>query len=127
MKNLVKKFKKPKLWTTKRADVVFSKLIHERDKVCIRQSSSCGGNLECSHFFSRNFSGTRYDPLNCDLLCHVHHQNIYIGWEHKKNLDYQAWKRKQLGKKGYSKLEKRAMAVTPRSKAIEEFMRLMGK
>ena len=53
-------------------DVLFSKFIRLRDKVCQR----CGGaNIACAHFHGRAKKSVRWDEDNCVALCfgcHIH-------------------------------------------------------
>ena len=59
--------KKTTIWSTKKADIEFSKWIRKRDGKCMR----CGtiNNLTCSHFWVRQHSATRYNPDNCVAVC----------------------------------------------------------
>lgn len=60
------------------SDEAFSKYIRTRDNwTCQR----CGGQytpptraLHCSHFQGRGKEPTRFEPLNCDALCHGCHR-----------------------------------------------------
>lgn len=116
------KFSKPKLWTTKKADAVFSKWIRERDKKCQR----CGttNRLTCSHFWSRKYSSVRFDPENCIALCmpcHLYH------WEKEKQGAYRDYMIDWLGKSEYYLLDAKAHSVVKRSEAIRELMYRMDK
>lgn len=94
-----------------KADSLFSKRIRERDNwTCQR----CGTRydpptsaLHCSHFWGRSNKCTRFDPLNCDALCYGCHRR----WESNKQGEYRDFKIRQLGKKGYDELEKRARSI----------------
>lgn len=104
-----------KLWTSARADKEFSKFIRERDKTCFFCPNVASQN---SHFWGRGNSATRYDPLNCDGICggcHMRHEGSKQGLYRTKKL-------KQLGKKEYNALEKRAHSVVKRSEAINKLM-----
>lgn len=108
-----------KLWTSARADKLFSEYIRERDKWCF---FGCGNRAsQNSHFWGRGNSATRYDPLNCDGVCggcHMRHEG------NKQGL-YRDLKIQQLGKKGYAELEKRGRSVMKRSDAIARCMALL--
>lgn len=104
-----------KLWTSHRADKEFSKWIRSRDKKCFFCFNEA---RQCSHFWGRGNSATRYDPKNCDGICggcHMRHEG------QKQGL-YREMKLKQLGKKEYLALEKRARSIMKRSDAITNLM-----
>lgn len=118
---LLKKGKRPKLWSTKKADLEFSHFIRDRDgKRCF----FCGKEgSQNSHFWGRAASSTRYDPLNCDYACggcHMRHEGSKQG-------TYRDMKIRQLGKRGYDLLEKRYRETMKRDKAIQECMSLIYK
>lgn len=89
-------------------DVLFSKMIRERDGACV----FCGrryGKLENSHFWGRGNKTTRFNALNCDALCfQCHAQN-----EGNKQGFYRSWKLKQLGEEVYNDLERLARMTGP--------------
>lgn len=109
-----------KLWKCSTADKYFSQDIIARDEKCQR----CGTteNLTCSHYWRRGHSGTRFDFDNCIALCVECHGL----WEVRKNDEYMEFMlrrlgKKELGKKEYEKLERKARAFKKRSEAIEEY------
>lgn len=112
------------LWSTKTADREFSQYIRGRDGRCIR----CGKTdyLQCSHFWPRANSATRYDPENSDTLCYGCHYGNARGWEHSKQGEYRNFKITQLGKKRYDELEKKADSIVKRSDAILACMKFLG-
>lgn len=94
-----------------KADSVFSQYVRLRDKSCVR----CGSRVELnnkglpvshqnSHYFGRTREGTRFDPLNCDTLCHGCHRF----WEKEDREGYREFKINQLGELGYAALNIRA-------------------
>lgn len=98
------------------ADKSFSLFIRTRDPMCRRcifKPSS-----DCSHFWGRGNSGTRYDPKNCIGLCRPCHDY----WEHQKNNEYKEWMLKWLGPKEYELLERRARGFKKRSDAVLEWL-----
>lgn len=104
-----------KLWTTTKADKLFSIYIRERDKVCFFCANKASQN---SHFWGRGNSATRYDPLNCDGICggcHMRHEGSKQGLYREKKIN-------QLGVKKYETLEKKARSTMKRSAAISECM-----
>jgi len=107
-----------KEWSVKKADGLFSKFIRERDGKCVR----CGKTeyLQCSHFWPRAISSTRFDPENCDTLCYgCHYGDRYHGWEYAKQGEYRDFKIKQLGDEGYKNLALRATITVKRKAAIK--------
>lgn len=113
--------KKPKLWSSTKADTLFSKWIRERDGKCIRCQRK-DGILQCSHFWSRGNSAVRYLPENCDALCYPCHYGNAQGWEYNKQGSYRDFKISQLGIKKYTELEHQAKSVVKRSDAIIHLM-----
>lgn len=108
-----------KLWTSAKADKLFSKYIRERDKTCY---FGCGNKAtQASHFWGRGNSSTRYDPYNVDGACGGCHMR---NEENKQGL-YRDLKIKQFGPEGYADLEKKARSVMKRSEAILEVMKLL--
>jgi hypothetical protein len=97
------------------ADAKFSVWIRERDKCCV----VCGSrqNLQCSHYWSRGISLTRFDPENADTLC----AKCHWAWEERKQGEYRDFKLKQLGKRKYDQLTKRSLTIYPRQKAVDDF------
>jgi len=110
---------KPKLWTSAKADKLFSLYIRERDQKCFFCPNKATQN---SHFWGRGNSSTRYDPENCDGICggcHMRHEGSKQGL-------YRTLKIEQLGKKGYDALERRARSTMKRSDAIVKCMMLLS-
>lgn len=65
----------------KRSDALFSKLIRERDGMCVANGVivdttvylGCNGNLQCAHIHSRSYKSIRTDFKNAIALCAKHH------------------------------------------------------
>lgn len=96
------------------ADSTFSHYIRLRDKWCVRCGSAVSLNEKglpnshtTSHFFGRRMESVRFDPENCDTLCHGCHRY----WEKEDREAYRAFKIKQLGQDGFDKLQVRAFAT----------------
>src|SRR3990167_10809361 len=53
----------------KEADKVFGKSIVARDGKCLHPDPNHHGVLTCSHYFSRGFKYTRWEPDNCITIC----------------------------------------------------------
>ena len=67
------------LWTSAKADKIFSKFIRDRDKRCFFCPNLAS---QCSHFWGRGSSATRYDPENADGICggcHMRHEGSKQG------------------------------------------------
>lgn len=110
------KTKKPKLWSSRKADLNMSHWVRDRDKsrcfFCGKQGS------QNSHFWGRGSSAVRYDPLNCDYACGGCHMRN----EGSKQGLYRDMKLGQLGVKVYTELEHRARSIMKRSDAIIQLM-----
>lgn len=111
------------VWSTKKADLEFSRYIRNRDGKCV----ACGktlneARLSCSHFWSRRHSATRYDPDNCDTLCWVPCHKYQ--WENEKQGRYREYMMKKLGPEGYNLLQKKALLTVNRKDAILAWMEL---
>ena len=67
-------------------------------------------NYGCSHYWPRDYMGTRFEEENLDGLCWLpcHSQK----WEKSKQGDYKDYMIKKLGVRGYNKLELKARTVT---------------
>lgn len=101
----------------KKLDAVVSKIILKRDNyTCVR----CGKvylpnkngkylNLTCSHYWARQYKGTRWDEDNLNALCTYpcHFQK----WESDKQGAYRDFKMKQLGAKRMELLEIKARSI----------------
>ena len=112
------------IWSSAKADREFSLHIRARDGKCMR----CGRkppdiNLQCSHFWHRGHSATRYDPKNCIALCAGCH--LYK-WEVEKQGEYRDFMVRWLGQTEYDLLKKRAQSTVKRSDAILQLMKLLN-
>ena len=77
-------------------------------------------NYGCSHYWPRDYMGTRFEIDNLDGLCWLpcHSQK----WEKSKQGDYKDYMLKKLGKKGYDKLEMKARGITKFSRQDIQLM-----
>lgn len=89
------------------ADKLFSQWIRRRDRECIRCFSPVFFNEkgvpkshQNSHYFGRAKQGTRFEPDNCDTLCHGCHRL----WEKEDREDYREFKINQLGEERFNSL-----------------------
>lgn len=101
---------KIKIWPE---DTLFSRFIRKRDKECVKCHSPVEFNAkgepvshQASHYWGRANWGTRFDPENVDTLCAGCHR-VWGGDERRQ---YEAFKKKQLGERGYLILEIRKNA-----------------
>lgn len=90
-----------------KADLLFSQWIRLRDRECVRCFSPVFFNAkgqpkshQNSHYFGRTKQNTRFDPDNCDTLCHGCHRL----WEKEDREDYREFKLNQLGQEGFDAL-----------------------
>lgn len=114
-----------KIWSSKVADKYFSTKVREGG-VCQRPNCPYCGNkkgavLQCSHFWGRNKSATRYDFHNCDAFC----IGTHFIWEGEKAGAYRDYMIAKLGQKGYDELRKRADSIKSRRQAIIELMEIL--
>ncbi len=112
---------KNKIWSTNKADLEFSHWIRDRDEgKCFFCGKPASQN---SHFWGRQISATRYDPLNCDYSCggcHMRHESVKQG-------AYRDMKIAQLGKEIYDDMERRArIGTVKRTDAILKCMALIN-
>jgi hypothetical protein len=98
------------------ADGKFSVWIRHRDPMCRR--CRIVPSSDCSHYWKRGDSGTRFDPKNCVGLC----RDCHTIWERQKNNEYKAFMIEWLGKEEYDALETRARSFKNRTEAVLEFM-----
>lgn len=92
---------------------------------CKRQHEPYQNTMDCSHFWGRGNHSVRFDFENADALCRYPcHQGKdsfnpdKLGWEYKKQIvgqhgcefdgEYTAYKKKQLGERGFDLLMLRA-------------------
>jgi hypothetical protein len=113
---------KEKIWKTKTADTKFSEEIRKRDGKCLR----CNGteNLQCSHFWSRQHSSTRFDFKNCITLCYSCHYGNAKGWEYDQPGGYRDFMIKRLGEEDFIKLEAKHYKTMKLRDAVLEFMKI---
>ena len=115
---------KVKIWNTNRADKEFSLYIRNRDKICqLCERGKLQVKLDCSHFWSRNRSSTRYNELNCICLC----RGCHYRWELEKAGEYMDFMKKRLGQKKYKELYKLAHSSLDRRTAIINLMSWLKK
>lgn len=116
---------KPKFWSIKKADDMFSLYIRERDGKCLRcgKLRSDTNPLTCSHFWARQHNAVRFDPENCVSLCWIPCHKYH--WEKEKKTYYRDFMVRWLGEEKYMQLEKRARSIKPQLDAIIECMQLV--
>jgi 5-methylcytosine-specific restriction endonuclease McrA len=100
----------------KELDALFAKYIKTRDKWtcqrCHTQYEPGDRGIQCSHYFSRRYYGTRFDLDNCEALCggcHMLVESDKQGW-------YTDYKKKTLGEKKYEMLRIKAYSLTKLTK-----------
>jgi len=104
------------------ADRLMSIWIRTRDKQCMRCHSPVIFNEkgvpkshQNSHYFGRRREGTRFDPANCDTLCHGCHRL----WETEDREEYREFKVKQLGQKRFDELNLQSRAYHKKDRETE--------
>lgn len=109
------------------ADTAFSLAIRTRDKwTCQRCGSIKEGSQQNSHYFGRGAENTRFDPENCDCLCHGCHQI----WGSQDKEGYRNFKIKQIGQDRFDALMLRASMYKKKERGMElikarEYLKLM--
>lgn len=108
VKKLREEKKKKPTNMIKKCDILFSKIIRNRDKRCLY----CGKteNLQCAHIFSRRHLNTRWDTQNAVTLCIKDH--IY-GIAHKEPYLFAKWLRDRFGQEYLDELEEKARSTKP--------------
>lgn len=102
-----------------KADKMFSRYVRLRDKMCVRCGRKGEGKegingLQCSHFFGRSKESVRFDPENVNCLCYGCHRY----WGSTDHESYREFKIKQLGKKGFENLKKRAYKLVKKDRDL---------
>ena len=92
--------KNPRSKLIKKCDVIFSKIIRKRDKICrkCRKTES----TQCAHIFSRSNMATRFNPTNALGLCFYCH----LMWAHRNPVEFTLWAKRELGQKNWEKIER---------------------
>ena len=119
---------KIKVWSTAYADQKFREYFVSEANPINKVCAKCGlpGQLQVSHFWTRNASCMRYNLENCDLLHYQCHYGNLKGWEYCKQGEYRAYKIKQLGREKYRMLEKLYyQGKTTRREAIINLMKFL--
>lgn len=112
---------RPRRMRLDHADIVFSQCIRLRDRKCVRCHSPVELNFQGlpkshqnSHYFGRTREGTRYEPDNCDTLCHGCHRF----WEKEDREAYRHFKVKQLGQKRFDSLHLQSNTYFKKDRAM---------
>lgn len=105
------------------ADKAFSQWIRLRDMKCMRchspvQLNDSGVPIthQNSHYFGRGREGTRFEPDNCDTLCHGCHRF----WEKEDREAYRQFKIQQLGEKRHAALQLQANSYHKKDREMEK-------
>lgn len=111
--------------TTAKTDKLFSLFIRQRDGRCVYPNCTETDikRLQCSHFWARSNSATRYDPDNCVALCYKHHYGDRShGWEYAKHAEYRDYMLSWLGEERYNALMLRGRILVKRADAIKQWL-----
>jgi len=114
-----KKKKSPKKISLNKYDILWGRMVRERDKRCL----VCGNtqNLQAHHLFRRGISSTRYSLDNGQTLCSSCHTFNFKFSAHKTEQSYKIWAQAYLGPERYAKLEAQSKIIMPRKKAVQLF------
>ena len=84
-------------------DEIFRDIIRLRDK-CICQRTGKTSNIQVAHFYSREYTRTRWDMDNACCL----NANVHINWAHVKHQEFQDWWLQRIGKEAFDRLKLKA-------------------
>ncbi len=73
---------------------------------------------QCSHYFGRGREGTRFEPDNCDTLCHGCHRF----WEKEDREAYREFKLNQLGQKRLDTLALQSRTYHKKDRKLQELL-----
>jgi hypothetical protein len=112
------------IWSLEYADAQFSKWIRARDGKCQFPYCNQTEGLDCSHFYLRSNSATRFDPDNCVALCRYHH-TLWEVPQPTKNPEYIQFMLKRLGMERFKALHERGRSIYKRTQSILDCMTLV--
>ena len=69
---------------------------------------------QCSHYFGRTMESVRFEPENCDTLCHGCHRY----WEKENREAYRDFKVKQLTEDGFIRLTVQANTLEKKDRKM---------
>ena len=72
-------------------------------------SNGASDLLDCSHFFGRSDSGTKYEPDNADSYCRGHHTGLEK--QKKPGDEYYRLKAKKIGNRRLKELDKLSSSI----------------
>lgn len=108
-----------------KADKYFSWYVRLRDKFCVRCGSEVKYNEKgwpnshtTSHYFGRRKESVRYEPDNCDTLCHGCHRY----WEVEDRESYRSFKIKQLGQRRFDSLTIQANGYLKKDRKLQSIV-----
>ena len=110
------------VWSFKKADGKFSEFIRNRDGECQRCHRK-DRQLQCSHFWDRQWYATRFDPDNCCALCSWCHTFDRDSWQEDRLGEYKEFMIAKLGVEGYNKLKEKHKQFKSKRDAILEVMK----
>jgi hypothetical protein len=102
---------KPKVKPLKKKDldIIWSRLIRDRDKTC----AVCGKHgIQAHHIFSRSYNSTRWDLDNGIGLCYYHH----IYWAHQKYEEFRKFIIDRIGDEKFEELRKHSQQIRQMNK-----------
>jgi hypothetical protein len=95
---------KSKPLAKKDLDILWSKLIRDRDKTCV----VCGKKpIQAHHIFSRSYNSTRWNLDNGIGLCYYHH----IYWAHQKYEEFRKFIIDRIGEEKFEELRKYSQQI----------------
>jgi ribosomal protein L20 len=90
-------------------DILWSRLIRDRDKSCV----VCGKKpVQAHHIFSRSYNSTRWNLDNGISLCYYHH----IYWAHQKYEEFRKFIIDRIGEEKFEELRKYSQQIRQMNK-----------
>lgn len=89
----------------KQLDILWSKAVRERDKVCrkCRKAPASQG----AHIFGRGNLSTRWEPSNGLGMCYYCH----IIWAHREPVEFTLWVKEEIGVRNFKSLQEQARKI----------------
>lgn len=116
------KDKKKKSFNAKKAkkilDILWSKYIRERDKICRKCKKAPAS--QAAHIFGRGNLTTRWLPANGLGMCYYCH----IIWAHREPVEFTLWVKEQIGERNFNDLRIKALTIYDSSGLKADFEKI---
>jgi len=102
----------------KKIDILWSKKIRARDKVCRKCKHAPAS--QAAHIFGRGNLSTRWDEENGLGMCYYCH----IIWAHREPVEFTLWVKTEIGEDNFESLRRRAREIYDPSNLQKDCERL---